>query len=213
MNQRNLGGCVGYSSTKCMSHDPFYMMITAQLLRGHYHENNQFARAVYSDCTHVDEWSGEWPPTDTGSSGLAAGKVFLARGDIASYTHAFNTEDALDALVQQPWIMGINWYDGMFTPDADGFITPSGELAGGHEICVDEINVEDQYIEGPNSWGPRWGLNGRFRMKWDVLDQLLSEDGDVTIFTPLSLVSSGNISAGPIMPGAITAPKIQGGTI
>lgn len=184
MNQGSLGSCTGHAGAKALSTQPFYQKVEG-LLRGHYRANERFAQDLYSDATHIDAWEGEWPPIDTGSSGLAIAQVLKNRGNISGYAHAFNTDAALDALVGSAVIIGIPWYNNMFNPDADGFLSPTGNLAGGHELCLSEINVDDEYVEGPNSWGKNWGpLGGRFRLKWDVLDQLLSNDGDCTIFIP-----------------------------
>jgi hypothetical protein len=166
-----------------MTSQPYYVNVDTELRRGHPTANERYAQDLYSDATKIDPWGGEWPPTDTGSSGLAIAQVLKNRGDISSYAHAFSTDACLDALVTTPVIIGIPWFNGMFDPDTNGFLSPTGEIAGGHEICLNEINVEDQYVEGPNSWSRHWGpINGRFRLKWDVLDELLDNDGDCTIF-------------------------------
>jgi hypothetical protein len=167
-----------------MATPQFRDRVSTEVRRGYYHDNELYAQSLYSDATKIDPWNGEWPPTDTGSSGLAIAQVLKNRGSISSYAHAFNTDACLDALCHQAVIIGIPWYEGMFNPDGEGFLTPTGDLAGGHEVCLNEISVDDQYVEGPNSWGRYWGpIRGRFRIKWDVLDQLLSDDGDCTIFT------------------------------
>lgn len=182
LDQGQVGACTGFSSTKRMTYEPFTAETKTLLPKGHAAQIGTYALGIYSDAETIDG-DGPYPPNDNGSSGLTVAKVWKNRGLVGSYEHAFSTDDALRALVIAPWIMGIPWYEGMFTPDADGFVTPSGPLDGGHELCCDEINVEDSYIEGPNSWTATWGpLKGRYRMTFDVLDRLLSEQGDVTIF-------------------------------
>lgn len=59
-------------------------------------------------------------------------------------------------------------------------------MRGGHEICIDQIDVENQMIEFPNSWGESYGVKGRARMSWGDFGRLLSEDGDVTVFIPVT---------------------------
>lgn len=185
MDQGQLGSCTGHAGTKCMTTLPFFLKVKGQIRRGHPRRNEKYSVNLYSDATKIDPWEGTYPPDDTGSSGLAIAQVLKNRGDITGYAHAFNTDAALDALVTSAVIIGIPWYNNQFYPDADGFISPGGNLEGGHELCVDEINVENEYVEGPNSWGRGWGpLGGRFRIKWDVLDTLLDDDGDCTIFIP-----------------------------
>ncbi|NED51184.1 hypothetical protein G3I24_09730, partial [Micromonospora aurantiaca] len=60
------------------------------------------ARALYSAATRLDEFDGEWPPTDTGSSGLGVAKACKRAGLISGYRHAFGLNAALTALAEQP---------------------------------------------------------------------------------------------------------------
>lgn len=64
-------------------------------------------------------------------------------------------------LTISPVVIGINWYNDMFTPDAKGFIHPNGSLAGGHAICIRGVNATDPnntYFVLKNSWGSGWGV-------------------------------------------------------
>jgi hypothetical protein len=92
------------------------------------------ALAIYSAATRIDPSPGEYPPNDTGSNGLSVAKVAKKLGLIGSYTHAFGLDHFIGALQLSPVLLGIHWYQDMFTPDAKGFVHPGGTLAGGHEI-------------------------------------------------------------------------------
>jgi hypothetical protein len=140
---------------------------------------------LYSDATKVDPWPGEYPPDDTGSSGLAIAKVLKARGWIKEYRHTFTFDDMLAALMEGPVLLGINWYNNFFYPD-NGVITfgDNDYVAGGHEIVVDELDMENGRVGFSNSWGD-WGDNGRGYIPFDVLHRLLDEDGDVVVLIPL----------------------------
>jgi hypothetical protein len=59
-------------------------------------------------------------------------------------------------------------------------------VVGGHEICLDELDVENELVWVHNSWGEDWGVEGRAALHWDDLGELLADDGDCTIFTPLT---------------------------
>lgn len=184
LDQGQLGSCTGNAAVKCISHTGFWPKAST-VLTADLGADEEYAVGVYSDATRVDDVRGTYPPTDTGSSGLAVAKVLQRRGLIAGYQHAFSLEAALSAITKQTVIVGIPWYSGMFDPDADGFIYPTGQVEGGHEICVDEINVAGRYIEFPNSWGTSWGRKGRARIHWDDFGELLADQGDVTVFTAI----------------------------
>jgi hypothetical protein len=124
-----------------------------------------------------------YPPNDPGGSGLEVCKAAVQLGMISSYQHAFDLQAALSALVEGPVITGVNWYDSFDKPDSKGLvsISPNAEVRGGHEFVADEIVVEEKLVGFDNSWGRLFGLDGRFYMTWDTWDELLSQQGDVTI--------------------------------
>jgi hypothetical protein len=74
----------------------------------------------------------------------------------------------------------------MFSPAADGRVTPTGSIAGGHEFVADEVDAENERVWFSNSWGTGWGVEGRFFMTFADFGRLLAEQGDVTIFVPLT---------------------------
>lgn len=122
-----------------------------------------------------------YPPNDPGGSGLMVCKAAKQMGLISSYQHAFGIEHALLALVQRPVITGVNWYEGFDAPDASGLVQISGKVRGGHEVVADEIDAENKLVWFWNSWGPDYAVGGRFCMSFDTWDQLLQEQGDVTV--------------------------------
>jgi hypothetical protein len=120
----------------------------------------------------------------SGSSGLMACKAACELGLIQSYTHAFGIEHALEALVLRPVMTGVKWYSSFDFPHADtGLveITPDASVRGGHEVLAYGIDADAQLVWFWNSWGPHYGLEGRFCMTYETWDHLLTDKGDVTV--------------------------------
>jgi len=186
LDQGQLGACTGFATAGALNTDPL-------LPPGRRPLGADDAKGIYGWATHHDPVPGYWPPTDTGSDGLSVAKAAKHLGLISGYTHAFGLQHVLGALVLRPLIIGIPWYRGMFTPDRDGIITPSGDLADGHEIELMAVDVERQLVYFPQSWGLDWGVpapecgittRGTGRMRWSVLGGLLAQRGDATVLLP-----------------------------
>jgi hypothetical protein len=181
LDQGQLGSCTGNAGIGCLGTDPFYEGTT-----WHYSFTEEGAVQLYSDATAADDYPGQYPPDDTGSDGLTIAKVLTAAGSISGYRHTFSLDDALKALGVTPVICGTTWLEGMFDPAPDGRLTVSGAVAGGHEYVVDEIDADSQRVWLTNSWGTGWGVNGRAYLTFTDWGRLLADQGDVTIFTPLT---------------------------
>jgi hypothetical protein len=111
-------------------------------------------------------------------------KAAVQEGLIASYSHAFGVEHALQALVIRPVITGISWYTSFDTPDpSTGVveIASGATVRGGHEVVADEIDAYNEIVWFWNSWGTGWGQGGRFAMSFATWGQLLRRQGDVTV--------------------------------
>lgn len=174
LDQGNLGSCTGNAAVQALNTKPLHRLATHTL-------KEEEALNLYSLATSLDPWPGEYPPDDTGSDGLSVAKACQQQGYIIEYRHAFGIDEALRALIERPVITGVNWYEGFDNPDDRGFVKKEGQIRGGHEFVVVGYNDTDKYVEAINSWGRNWGLKGRFRMSVDVWNELLQEDGDVTV--------------------------------
>lgn len=184
-NQGQIGSCTGNAAAKALSYDPFWPEGETVLGKSA-RKDETFAVGVYSDATKVDGAPGEYPPDDTGSSGLAAAKVLHHRGLIAGYRHAHTLDEVLSALQSGPVIAGVDWLQDMFTPAADGALTVTGAIAGGHEFVLDEIDIENERIWMQNSWGSKWGVHGRAYFTFTDFTALLHAHGDVIAFEPIT---------------------------
>lgn len=183
LNQGNLGACTGYSCTALYS----YIEPNLATLPSTPEEWDALAKKVYSVGTQNDEFDGEYPPDDTGSSGIGVAKASQKLGFASGYLHITSPAALAAALETGPVIVGTVWYNSMFDPDANGNIkvnTRSG-VAGGHEYVLDEVTADGRF-GFRNSWGEDWGVGGRFYMKQKDFLKLLADDGDATQLVPVT---------------------------
>jgi hypothetical protein len=193
LDQGSLGSCTGNAGDSCIYHEPFVSGVVKPWI---YPASQSGAVQLYSDATRIDPYQGDYPPDDTGSDGLSIAKALKTRGVISGYLWAFTTMEALGQLMKTPLITGVPWLNSMFDTTDDGHrghvvIRQDSGMAGGHEICVDELlpvggveNLLNWFVGGPNSWGTGWGDGGRWYWTVGEWDWLLGQQGDVTAFVP-----------------------------
>jgi hypothetical protein len=198
LDQGQEGRCVEYSICHDLVARPkqVSMDMVQQILDG---------KRIYWPAQEEDQWEGgSYPgakPQEEGTSVLAGVKVAARLGFYKEYRWAMSLEGAVLGLGHVgPLILGINWYEGCYDTDADGFVHVSGELAGGHAIMAhavrlvsqhgydqirafDQIDLEKSYIVLHNSWGPGWGVKGRAKLSLSDFDRLRQEDGEVCIIS------------------------------
>lgn len=189
LDQGQLGSCTGNAGTGLLGTEPFYDKVgNTALGTGDLDPTacEKFAIQLYSDATKADPYPGTYPPTDSGSSGLAICQVLKTRGTIKSYNWAQTAHGFLQLLQWGPVMMGLSWYEAFFEPDNNGFIdsnqhwSTSG-LAGGHEVEVVEVeldttNVNNSVLTCCNSWTTSWGDAGRFRIRLSTYNALHGVD-------------------------------------
>lgn len=119
---------------------------------------NREAQRLYHRARQIDEWEGE---DYEGSSISAATRAAVELGTIGKWGFARSRDECLQ------WklggfggiIYGMNWYEGMYVPNAEGFLRPTGKLTGGH--CLFDRGVSRWMNDRPqNSWGRGWGEGG-----------------------------------------------------
>ena len=173
LNQGDIGSCTANALCGALNSAPDYTGTTLS-------END--AVNLYELETKME--GKPYPPNDPGGTGLIVCKAAKQEGLITSYKHAFGITQALQALVLRPVITGINWYSSFDTPDSQTglvSIATGATVRGGHEIVADGIDADQKLVWFWNSWGDGWGVRGRFCMSFDTWEQLLSEQGDVTV--------------------------------
>jgi hypothetical protein len=136
---------------------------------------NADGHAIYYECKTID---GQ-PHGENGSTVRSGALAMRARGRLAAFAFAGSTAEINEWLDGHgPVVVGTTWTNDMFTPDANGYIKPTGGPAGGHcYLMLDRIDEDDAYLF-QNSWGSTWGLDGRFKMKRTDFESLLSDFGE-----------------------------------
>lgn len=187
LNQGDLGSCTGHAMTGLLGTVPFFATLPdGTLSASDAAGDEKVAVDLYSAATSLDSYPGTYPPTDTGSSGIGVAKAAKAKGWISGYQHTFDLNSALAALAVTPVIIGVSWYEGFDSPKADGELALAGSVRGGHEIVLDQLDVEHKRVWLTNSWGTSFGVHGRAFFSWDTFSTLLSQQGDCTVPVPLT---------------------------
>ena len=141
------------------------------------------ARDLYWEAQKIDPWNGgAYPGADEfyeGTSVLAGIKAAQRRGWFEEYRWAFSLSDLILGVGHNgPAIMGVTWFEDMFTPDSKGFVKPTGPVAGGHAILCRAVNVKKGYFTIRNSWGINWGKKGDFYITFADMKDLLAAQGE-----------------------------------
>lgn len=196
-DQGNLGSCTGNAGTGLLATDSVGRVASATVFitaagaaashglftNASYVLDEAFAVKLYSLATILDAYAGQYPPTDTGSSGIGAAKALKALGLASSYSHAFSLSALNSALQAGPVMIGVPWYNSSFNPDSSGriLVDETSGVAGGHEIALTAYDAETDEYRIDNSWGTSWGVNGSGFFSSSDLARLLSQHGDVTV--------------------------------
>lgn len=179
---RALGSCTGNAMTGWLGCEPHCASAADAAT---YNEN--FAIGLYRVATGLDSIPGQWPPDDTGSSGLAVAKAAKKAQLISGYGWAFTTWGMIHALRTSSVIVGVPWFRSMDHPDADGFLTvdPGTELRGGHEFLIrgwtPASGGREAYFTADNSWGPGFADHGSMYLPQSGWEILRNQQADVTV--------------------------------
>lgn len=144
---------------------------------------------AYALATTLDDDGQQYPPDDGGSSALYACKAARQLAWIDRYEWIFSrAQGVLAAVVGAPGKpgrcvgVGTWWYSDMFHPDPKTLlVNVTGPKVGGHQWTVTGWEPRYDAFEGLCWWGPGFGQNGRFRIRYQDLDNLLADDGDAHV--------------------------------
>lgn len=169
LDQGSYPACVGYS----ICHEAVARPVLVQRV------TSATALALYRRAQQLDEWAGE---NYDGTSVLGGMKAATEKQWYAEYRWAFGEADLCLAVgYKGPAVLGINWYDGMYEPNAQGIIQVSGTVLGGHAILCNGYNAKTKLYRLHNSWGAAWGKNGECFLSKADMARLLAEDGEACI--------------------------------
>jgi hypothetical protein len=162
--------------------------------------DNTFAQALYQEARRVDQSEGRY--YSDGATVLAMCKAAQKLNLITTYRWCFSIDDVIDALLRHsPVVIGINWYEDMYSTDENGLVQVGGSLVGGHCLYVhgwwpQHIGFRDDMFVWQNSWGNDYGMHdkagiptGRGFIRKADLTQLLAEDGEAVVFTDKKVVA------------------------
>jgi C1A family cysteine protease len=181
LDQGSEGACVGFGWTSELISSPKPFKVDEAT-------GNNYALKLYNRAKQLDEWDGE---DYSGTSVLAGAKATKETGYIQEYRWAFTTEQVRDALITEgPVVIGVNWYNSMYSTRPSGLVEVNGYVAGGHCITLTGYNPRARLKGEPgyhevfrwkNSWGSSYGVNGVGYIKIEDLDKLLQERGEACV--------------------------------
>ena len=171
--------CVGYSWTHWLAEGPKtqYSIIKEKGM--------PFDPSIlYNEAQKVDDWAGE---NYDGTSVRAGAKVLKTHGFIDAYYWAWTVDEVVNSLLTLgPVVVGTNWTMGMFYPNEEGIISPTGRTVGGHAYLLDGINLKKGLIRIKNSWGRNWSNKGFAYISIDDMDTLIRANGEACIATEIN---------------------------
>lgn len=192
LNQGDVGSCTGNAEAQWLNTD-YALPVREQVNKGQ-PLGEPDALKIYSLGTHLDNIRGNYPPIDTGCSGLGVAKAGVKLGFLQGYSHIF-TWQAFQATAEvRPFIAGTLWTNTMF--NAHNGLVRVGSLrdsniAGGHEYLVCGIDWAAQVVILRNSWGDRTDIDpngwpgckpgGYFAISFREYQALLDAQGDGTV--------------------------------
>lgn len=163
LDQKDTPHCVGFSGASWGVNEPCHTEFF-----------NEDGHRFYYECKVVE---GQ-PNEENGAYVRSIGKVLKANGHLDAYAFAPDMATIKYWLLYKgPIIAGTIWTQGMFTPDENNIIHPTGETVGGHAYLINEIK-SNGYLGIQNSWGNTWGVNGKAYISSEDFEHLFLRGGE-----------------------------------
>ena len=143
----------------------------------------------YYLCKEID---GE-PNAENGTTLRSVAKALRNEGRINSYAFAKTVDEIAYWLLNKgPVIVGTIWTVDMCASDKNNIIHPTGKVAGGHCYVINEI-VDGILFGIQNSWGLRWGIDGKAYISKVDFQSLFLSGGEAIASVELPISSTVNI--------------------
>ncbi len=171
LNQGEKPHCVAFTMEQLLASSP---------VRNKYYKT---PAELYKIIQQNDEFPGE---DYDGTSVRAGFKVLREVGYIETWQNAFDVDTVIrHILTTSPVAVGTNFYESMFYPDKNGFVTISGGNNGGHAYMLCGLNLDKKCPDGSvgafrfvNSWSREWGQGGKAWISLKDMARLISENGE-----------------------------------
>ena len=115
--------------------------------------------------------------------------------DRVAITGWTTTKDPKAALQSGPIVTGVNWDTPWFYYDSGIINEYTGDVAGGHALCIVGYDDTGGYWIVKNSWGASWGESGYFRINYTI-----AAEAGMGKSYPWYVATVSN-SPGPVPPG------------
>lgn len=174
LDQGKEGACVGAGCTAALIGEPFKALGL----------DMQYGKErVYWAAQDIDPWPGSSRPGDhpfyEGTAVLAGLKILKDLGWIDYFNWTFSLAEFISGVANVgPAIIGWPWYEGMFEPNSDGYIEPTGKMMGGHCAVIKEVDCDNKRGRLHNSWGDDWGDAGDCWISFDSIEILQERSGE-----------------------------------
>jgi hypothetical protein len=169
LNQGSEGACVGHAMKGLLLAEP------------NVHTGEPDAFTIYYEAQKRDPWKDK---EHSGTTVKAAAEYLHEIGLIEQYVWARSGHEIVRWISEHgPVVLGTLWFESMNEPNDLGFVKIVGEPVGGHSFLAYGFIEELDAVLCRNSWGPYFGINGDFYIKFSDLDVLLRSYGEACAAT------------------------------
>lgn len=185
-DQGEEGACVGFGSSQMMT-----------ILNRHRYD----ARWLWEQAKVYDEWPDTNPGDNEGTSVRAGMDVLRQVGHVRILRGKDRPENLVEGISENRWAtrvdevrasissgipvtIGINWYEGFDNPQQYGLdylVQVTGQIRGGHCVCVIGASDRRQAVCFTNNWGTYYPR--KVFISYSDLQRLLNEEGEATLVT------------------------------